>query len=80
MPLSPRQRLTECPATLFGFPATLTLDLDGEPFDVSDCIQIEGLGRNGRGIFINHEKLIRAIDVEREVRKRISTRPKTSSP
>jgi hypothetical protein len=56
--------------TLLGYEATLTLDLDGEPFDISHLIAIDA-ETMGRGIHIDAGTLIRAVSVEREVRARV---------
>jgi hypothetical protein len=47
--------------TLFGYPVKLTLDLDGEPLNVTPCIGIED-ATTGRGIFIDPDKLVQAIN------------------
>jgi hypothetical protein len=56
--------------TLLGYEATLTLDLDGEPFDISHLIAIDA-ETMGRGIHIPADALIRAVSIEREVRARV---------
>jgi hypothetical protein len=57
--------------TLLGHAATLTLDLDGEPFDITHLICIDA-ETTGRGIHIDAWSLIRAVQVEREVRARVA--------
>jgi hypothetical protein len=58
--------------TIFGFPAKLTVEVDGEPLDVTDTLRIVGVPPCR--IELNIDTLLRRVEVEREVRRRMATR------
>jgi hypothetical protein len=56
--------------TMFGLEAKLTVDLNGEPFDITHLIEIDREGRSG--FRVDASAFLRAVEVEREVRRRVA--------
>jgi hypothetical protein len=57
---------------MLGHEARLTLDLDGVPFDATELLKLSPVFRDGTGWSIDALRLMRAIENEREVRRRVA--------